>query len=218
MRKVVRRLTPPAARAAVSVLAATVVLSLGVTTADAGASRVALAAASPGDTTAGGGPAHLTQAKHGDNAYLIAGGWSTALKAAGYEQREYLVVGDGVLLPSQRTRERLWIVECRAVDECAVSHTDRGAHADRPGAVQRDGGRGVAERQRGWRRCRRFGLSVSGAGASGLCLGRDLGAAGRVDNLRQKDPARYESLSDPGDQFSYDIFTQAARALVTGAL
>ena len=37
-----------------------------------------------------------------------------------------------------------------------------------------------------------------------------------IDNLRQKDPARYGSLMDPGDQYSYDIYTQAARALLVG--
>ena len=31
--------------------------------------------------------------------------------------------------------------------------------------------------------------------------------------LKQWDPARYESLDHPGDAYSYDIFTQAARAI-----
>jgi Alpha/beta hydrolase domain len=39
---------------------------------------------------------------------------------------------------------------------------------------------------------------------------------GGIDNLRQKDPARYGSLTDPGDQFSFDIYTHAASALLAG--
>jgi hypothetical protein len=39
-----------------------------------------------------------------------------------------------------------------------------------------------------------------------------------IDQLRQMDPARYGSLTDPGDQFSYDIYTQAARALIVGGV
>lgn len=35
-----------------------------------------------------------------------------------------------------------------------------------------------------------------------------------VDSLREDDPSRYSSLSHPGDQFSYDIFSQVGRALL----
>ena len=34
-----------------------------------------------------------------------------------------------------------------------------------------------------------------------------------VDKLRSSDPARYSSLDDPGDQYSFDIFSQVALAL-----
>jgi hypothetical protein len=44
-------------------------------------------------------------------------------------------------------------------------------------------------------------------------------AAGAGQGLRRSDPDRYGSLHHPGDAFSYDIFTQVARALRTpGAL
>ena len=33
----------------------------------------------------------------------------------------------------------------------------------------------------------------------------------------KRNPARYGSLTDPGDQYSYDIYTQAARALLAGS-
>jgi Alpha/beta hydrolase domain len=37
-----------------------------------------------------------------------------------------------------------------------------------------------------------------------------------VNNLKREDPTRYGSLSHPGDQFSFDIYTQVARALRSG--
>jgi hypothetical protein len=46
------------------------------------------------------------------------------------------------------------------------------------------------------------------------------GVAGAEDQgkgLKKIDPARYGTLEHPGDGFSFDIFTQAARALRTGA-
>ena len=48
-----------------------------------------------------------------------------------------------------------------------------------------------------------------------------LGWASRRSRLEsticgQKDPKRYGSLTDPGDQYSYDIYTQAARAVLAG--
>jgi hypothetical protein len=42
-----------------------------------------------------------------------------------------------------------------------------------------------------------------------------MGLAGK--GLRVIDPARYDSLTHPGDGFSFDIFTQVSRALRTGA-
>jgi hypothetical protein len=43
------------------------------------------------------------------------------------------------------------------------------------------------------------------------------GAQGAGKGLRAIDPARYGSLQHPGDGFSYDIFTQVARAIRSGA-
>jgi Alpha/beta hydrolase domain len=47
-------------------------------------------------------------------------------------------------------------------------------------------------------------IAVSVPGAEGLGLG---------DGLRARDPERYGDLHHPGDAFSYDIYTQVARAL-----
>jgi hypothetical protein len=36
-----------------------------------------------------------------------------------------------------------------------------------------------------------------------------------VDQLKKTDPTRYSSLMHPGDQYSFDIFTQVGRALLS---
>ncbi|GAA2879531.1 hypothetical protein Acy02nite_78070 [Actinoplanes cyaneus] len=51
-------------------------------------------------------------------------------------------------------------------------------------------------------------------GVSAQEVGVD-GGIGDLPGLRQWDPARYRTLSHPGDQFSYDIFSQAGQALRT---
>src|SRR5262249_25022642 len=43
------------------------------------------------------------------------------------------------------------------------------------------------------------------------------GAEDQGKGLKKIDPARYGSLEHPGDGYSFDIFTQVARALRTGA-
>ena len=60
---------------------------------------------------------------------------------------------------------------------------------------------GAADRRDGWPRARK----VSGPGTD---------AAGK--GLKAIDPARYGSLEHPGDGFSFDIFTQVARAVRAG--
>ncbi|GIF06918.1 alpha/beta hydrolase domain-containing protein [Actinoplanes siamensis] len=51
-------------------------------------------------------------------------------------------------------------------------------------------------------------------GVSAQEVGVD-GGIGDLPGLRRWDPARYRTLSHPGDQFSYDIFSQAGQALRT---
>ncbi|MFI1993616.1 alpha/beta hydrolase domain-containing protein [Actinoplanes sp. NPDC020271] len=51
-------------------------------------------------------------------------------------------------------------------------------------------------------------------GVSAQKVGVD-GGIGDLPGLRQWDPARYGTLNHPGDQFSYDIFSQAGQALRT---
>jgi hypothetical protein len=65
------------------------------------------------------------------------------------------------------------------------------------------------------------GVSAQRIGVEGgPVLVKVQGVAGAEDQgkgLKAIDPARYGTLEHPGDGFSYDIFTQAARALRTGA-
>jgi Alpha/beta hydrolase domain len=162
----------------------------------------------------GGRPAQLSPMRSGDAAYLIAGGWNASLKADGYQQREYLASGTAFsyaargaesdagtwrVVPAGSARYRTRIVVRTPVDPSRFNGTV------------------VVE----W-------LNVSGGGdgaVDSLYLSPELERAGYawvgisaqavgVNALRQKDPARYGSLSDPGDQYSFDIFTQAARALI----
>ncbi|HEX4429705.1 MAG TPA: alpha/beta hydrolase domain-containing protein [Frankiaceae bacterium] len=60
------------------------------------------------------------------------------------------------------------------------------------------------------------GVSAQQAGIEGSKLGdiaSQLLPGVHVSGLRRADPARYSSLHHPGDAFSYDMFTQVARAL-----
>jgi hypothetical protein len=62
------------------------------------------------------------------------------------------------------------------------------------------------------------GVSAQQAGVDGSELGdvaSQLLPGVRVSGLRRSDPARYGSLDHPGDAYSYDMFTQVARALRT---
>jgi hypothetical protein len=57
------------------------------------------------------------------------------------------------------------------------------------------------------------GVSAQVVGVQG---GADVIEGAPPGGLKAKDPARYGSLSHPGDQYSYDIFTQAGRAVADG--
>ena len=117
-----------------------------------------------------------------------------------------------------------------------LPHPRARARAGGPQEVQRHRGRRVAERQRRRRRRSRLGEPARGDRASRRRVGRRVGAAhrrrGRAraregrrrpgaeaagKGLKAIDPARYGSLEHPGDGFSFDIFTQVARAVRAGA-
>jgi len=55
------------------------------------------------------------------------------------------------------------------------------------------------------------GVSAQSVGVQGASSGT--ATAGFASGLKAADPARYASLTHPGDSYSYDIFTQAGRAI-----
>jgi Alpha/beta hydrolase domain len=149
-----------------------------------------------------------------DAAYLIAGAWGPSLEHADYQQREYFVSGTAYSYDATGPENDAgtWKVAP------AVGAPYRTRIVVRmPTNPKRFNGTVVVE----W-------LNVSGGGdgaVDSVYLSPELERAGfawvgvsaqdvGVDDLRQKDPARYDSLTDPGDQYSYDIYTQAARALL----
>jgi Alpha/beta hydrolase domain len=174
------------------------------------------ATAAQNDVPQGDQPAHLTQLQDGDAAYLIAGGWTSALKAAGYEQREY--VTSGTAYSYQATGPENDTGTWRVAPASSAPYRTR-IVVRAPTNPAKFNGTVVVE----W-------LNVSGGGDGGvdsIYLSPELERAGfawvgvsaqsvGVDNLKQKDPVRYASLRHPGDQYSYDIYTQAARALLGG--
>ena len=60
-----------------------------------------------------------------------------------------------------------------------------------------------------------IGVSAQSVGVEGS-RNHPLAALGQLPSLKTDDPERYESLHHPGDDFSYDIFTQAGLLLRPG--
>ena len=83
--------------------------------------------------------------------------------------------------------------------------------------LQRHGRRRMAERHGASRRRRRLHADAGGDRPRGLRVGGRRRAGRRHqcagDRLKAWDPARYAPLAHPGDAYSYDIFSQAARAI-----
>jgi hypothetical protein len=165
----------------------------------------------------GGQPAQLSgPVEPADGASLLAGAWDPSLKADGYRQREYFASGTAYSYRATGPENDAgtWKVAPAASAPYRTRIVVR-----TPTDPSRFNGTVVVE----W-------LNVSGGGdgaVDSIYLSPELERAGfawvgvsaqavGIDQLRQKDPARYGSLTDPGDQYSYDIYTQAARALMVG--
>lgn len=214
------RLAPRGAERIVAVwLAMALALGFAVAVVTYPSAASAASAASPqqGHLPAGGASAHLSgPVAPPDDAYLIAGAWSPALKAAGYEQREYFASGTAYsyqatgpendagtwsVAPAQSAPYRTRIVVRMPTDPARFNGTVVVEWLNVSG-----GGDGAVDSVYLSPELERAGFAWVGVSAQQV----------GIENLRQKDPARYGSLTDPGDQFSYDIYTQAARALLTG--
>jgi Alpha/beta hydrolase domain len=182
-----------------------------------GSTAAAAATTAQGDIAEGGQPSELSgPVEPADAAYLIAGAWSPSLKTAGYQQREYFA--SGTAYSYQATGPENDAGTWKVAPAASARYRTR-IVVRTPTNPARFNGTVVVE----W-------LNVSGGGdgaVDSIYLAPELERAGYawvgvsaqavgIDNLRQKDPARYGSLTDPGDQYSYDIYTQAARALLAG--
>ncbi len=182
-----------------------------------GSMPASAATSAQADAPSGGQAAQLSgPVEPADDAYLIAGAWGPSLKAAGYEQREYFT--SGTAYSYQATGPENDAGTWKVAPAQSAPYRTR-IVVRMPTDPSRFNGTVVVE----W-------LNVSGGGdgaVDSVYLSPELERAGfawvgvsaqqvGIDNLRQKDPARYGSLTDPGDQFSYDIYTQAARALLVG--
>ncbi len=181
-------------------------------------SMATAAATTPSATRpAGGQPAHLSApVEPADAASLIAGAWNPALAGDGYEQREYFA--SGTAYSYRATGPEVDAGTWRVTPAASAPYRTR-IVVRTPTNPARFNGTVVVE----W-------LNVSGGGdgaVDSIYLSPELERAGYawvgvsaqavgVNDLRQKDPARYGSLTDPGDQYSYDIYTQAARSLLVG--
>jgi Alpha/beta hydrolase domain len=205
-------------RAAVAGFLATSAVAGAVTMGHVDASRAAAVAASArDDRPVGGRAARLSgPIQPAEGASLIAGAWDPTLKAAGYNEHEYFVSGTAFSYQATGPENDAgtWTVAPAAPAPYRTRIVVR-----TPTNPSRFNGTVVVE----W-------LNVSGGGdgaVDSVYLSPELERAGfawvgvsaqtvGVNNLRQKDPARYGSLTDPGDQYSYDIYTQVARALLTG--
>ena len=209
-----------ACRAALTALT----MTLGVTGAGlAGQISIVSAPASAetstqGDAPSGGQPAQLSgPIEPADAAYLIAGAWGSSLKAAGYEQREYFASGTAYSYQATGPENN---VGTWKVAPATSAHYRTRIVVHMPTNPSRFNGTVVVE----W-------LNVSGGGdgavdsvylspeleRAGFAWGGRLSAAG---GNRQPAPTGIPRAMadrwDPGDQYSYDIYTQAARALLVG--
>jgi hypothetical protein len=151
----------------------------------------------------------------GDGASFILDEAGHGLAAAGYTQTEFFASGvaDSYRAVGPTGADGMWAVTAASSAPYRTRIVVR-----EPADPSRFNGTVVVE----W-------LNVSGGAdlpADAIYLSPELERAGYawvgvsaqktgVDNLREKDPARYSSLSHPGDAFSYDIFSQTARALLT---
>jgi hypothetical protein len=206
-------------RTAPECLVVALVLAVTTTAASVASAQVASAQVASAQVASAGGvqPARLSgPVQPGNAADLLGGAAGPALAAAGYVQREYLASGTAYSYQAigAENEAGTWKVAPAAAAPYRTRIVVRS-----PSNPTRFNGTVVVE----W-------LNVSGGGdaaVDSVYLSPELERAGfawvgvsaqtvGIDQLRKKDPARYESLTEPSDQFSFDIYTQAARALLEG--
>jgi hypothetical protein len=158
------------------------------------------------------GTASFTPLTSGNGVSLMAATTGPDLAAAGWVQTELAASGTAVSYaghPDAAYRTR--VVVRRPADAAAASGTlvvewlnvSSGSDAAPDWTYLAEE---LVRRGHAW-----AGVSAQYVGVEGGPVAVDAGAG--VSGLKAVDPERYESLSHPGDAYSYDIYTQVARGL-----
>jgi hypothetical protein len=174
------------------------------------------AATFTGPITGGKGVSLLTPGKPQRTPGLVEREYFAGGTATGYKAKATPVSGDWSLRPASRAGYRTRIVVRVPRQRSAFNGTvvvewlnvSAGSDTDPDWAYA------AAEFNRAGYAY--VGVSAQQAGIDGSTLGdvaSQLLPGVHVSGLRRSDPERYGSLHHPGDAYSYDIFTQVARAL-----
>nr|MDT0666049.1 alpha/beta hydrolase domain-containing protein [Micromonospora sp. DSM 115978] len=176
----------------------------------------------PTPTPGPGAAADLSQELTGGNGPFIGTAIAVDLQQAGYVQHEYAGAGtatayrangslsgdgrwnlaaDGTAPYRTRVLVRKPADDARFIGKVVVEwlNVSGGVDAQVDWAFMREG---LMRAGYAW-----VGVSAQLVGVNG--------AGGAFPGLKNWDPTRYGSLNHPGDQYSYDIFSQAAQALRT---
>jgi len=182
-----------------------------------------------------GPSADLSHQLHGGSGVFLAEPDPVDLPRFGYEQHEYLAAGTATsyraaaplthdgrwdFAPDGSARYRTRVVVRQPTDPSRFSGTVVVEWLNVSGGVDADPewtslAREIMRRGDAW-----VGVSTQTIGVMGGPVLVKVDVPGSDDagkGLRAIDPARYGSLTLPGDGYSFDIFTQVARALRSGA-
>ncbi len=213
-------------------MVAAIVLTMGL----AGWASGAVAQPSPGSTTApsGGPTADLSQRLQGGNGVYLADPIPVDLEQHGYVQHEYLAAGtassyqattppaqDGQwsFAPDGTAPYRTRVVVREPTNPSKFSGTVVVEWLNVSGGVDADPEwaslyQQIMRQGDAW-----VGVSAQAIGVMGGPVLVKVNAPGSENagkGLKAIDPARYGSLQLPGDGYSFDIYTQVARALRSG--
>ena len=136
----------------------------------------------------------------------------------GYEQSEVFLSGTASAYEPAAPLGADGKYSVAATSTAPVHDPRRRDATDQSAPLQRNGRRGVVERQRRRRRGPGLDAGAQRTDTRRIRLGRRLRAESRRRRLKSADPprgdaGRYANLSHPGDSYSYDIFSQAGQAI-----
>jgi hypothetical protein len=174
------------------------------------------AATFTGPITGGKGLSLLTPGKSQRTPALVEREYFASGTATGYASEATPESGDWSLQPSSRAAFRTRIVVRIPRQPSAFNGTVVVEWLNVSAGSDTDPDWAYAAAELGRSGYAYVGVSAQQAGINGSTLGdvaSQLLPGVHVSGLRRADPQRYGSLHHPGDAYSYDIFTQVARAL-----